>query len=516
MCPIYLHPAPPPRIVNEAYYSGLPEAAAACLSTSGWGWHSECAMHVLRMVVAGVFEELPDLKVIVGHMGEGLPFHLDRIESMLSPVVTGQSLSVAETLRRNLYLTTSGYNFDAPLLCALAAFGVDRVMFSVDHPFGSSAQATAFLRSAPVADGDREKIAHGNARSAAAHLSVADRGPRSTMTLFAGAGTPRVTSHFINGEWTEPSGPTFPVLNPLNDERVADVAAGGAAEMRAAVEAAAAAFPAWANLNPGARQHLFLAAADIVDRRQEELVELMAVEGGASRAFSSFQIRLSSAMLRQAAGWGYLPAGDVLRSDIPGRMAMVVRKPLGVVAGFTPWNGAFYLAWRTFLLPMAFGNTTVIKPSELAPMSAGLIHAEILAEAGFPAGSFNVVTNAPGDAAAVSEVFFDAPGGALHQLHRIGQDRPHPRREGRPGAQAHGARAGRIQPGARPGGRRHRRIDQGGHLRRIPAPGAGVHELAEGLRPPIHPRRVRRRVWRSESAASRWETRPTPRSSSAP
>ena len=163
--PVYLHPAPPPRIVNEAYYSGLPEAAAACLSTSGWGWHSECAMHVLRMVVAGVFEELPDLKVIVGHMGEGLPFHLDRIESMLSPVVTGQSLSVAETLRRNLYLTTSGYNFDAPLLCALAAFGVDRVMFSVDHPFGSSAQATAFLRSAPVADGDREKIAHGNAQA---------------------------------------------------------------------------------------------------------------------------------------------------------------------------------------------------------------------------------------------------------------------------------------------------------------------------------------------------------------
>ena len=77
----------------------------------------------------------------------------------------------------------------------------------------------------------------------------------------------------------------------------------------------------------------------------------MAVEGGASRAFSSFQIRLSSAMLRQAAGWGYLPAGDVLRSDTPGRMAMVTRKPLGVVAGFTPWNGAFYLAWRTFLLP---------------------------------------------------------------------------------------------------------------------------------------------------------------------
>lgn len=163
--PIYLHPAPPPALVQEAYYSDLPADAASCLSTSGWGWHSECGMHVLRLVVAGVFEELPDLKVIVGHMGEGLPFHLDRIEAMLSPVVVGQQLSVAETLRRNLYLTTSGYNYDAPLLCALSAFGPDRVMFSVDHPFGDSRQATAHLGSAPISTTDREKIAHGNAVS---------------------------------------------------------------------------------------------------------------------------------------------------------------------------------------------------------------------------------------------------------------------------------------------------------------------------------------------------------------
>jgi len=163
--PIYLHPAPAPIAVQETYFSGLAPEVAACLSTSGWGWHAECGMHVLRMVAAGVFEELPDLKVIVGHMGEGLPFHLDRIESMLNPVVTGHELSVAETLRRNLYLTTSGYNFDAPLLCALAVFGVDHVMFSVDHPFGDSSQATTYLQSAPVSAGDLEKIAHGNAES---------------------------------------------------------------------------------------------------------------------------------------------------------------------------------------------------------------------------------------------------------------------------------------------------------------------------------------------------------------
>ena len=163
--PIYLHPAPPPRSVTDTYYSGLPEEVEACLSTSGWGWHSETAMHVLRMVAGGVFEELPDLKIIVGHMGEGLPFHLDRIESMLTPVVAGHSLTVAETLRRNLYLTTSGYNTPTPLLCALAAFGVDHIMFSVDHPFANSEQATTFLQSAPVSEADREKIAHGTAEA---------------------------------------------------------------------------------------------------------------------------------------------------------------------------------------------------------------------------------------------------------------------------------------------------------------------------------------------------------------
>jgi acyl-CoA reductase-like NAD-dependent aldehyde dehydrogenase len=230
-----------------------------------------------------------------------------------------------------------------------------------------------------------------------------------------------VTTHFINGEWTAAGGPTFPVTNPLNDELVFEAAAGGAADAEAAVAAAAAAFPAWAALNPGARQALFLRAADIVDRRTEELVELMAVEGGASRAFSTFQIRLSAAMLRQAAGWGYLPQGDVILSDTPGRTATVTRKPLGVVAGFTPWNGAFYLAWRTFLLPMAFGNTTVIKPSELAPRSSGLVHAEILAGAGFPPGTFNVVTNAPGGAAEIAEVFFESP--AVRVINFTGSDK---------------------------------------------------------------------------------------------
>lgn len=163
--PIYLHPAPPPQIVKDVYFSGLAPEVAACLSTSGWGWHAECGMHVVRMVAAGVFEDVPDLTLIVGHMGEGIPFHLDRIEDMLNPVVKGHSRTIAETLRQNLHLTTSGYNFATPLLCAMSAFGAERVLFSVDHPFADSRRATDFLRSAPVADAERELIAHTNAES---------------------------------------------------------------------------------------------------------------------------------------------------------------------------------------------------------------------------------------------------------------------------------------------------------------------------------------------------------------
>lgn len=163
--PIYLHPAPPPATVREAYYSRLNPAVGAMLATGGWGWHSECAMHVLRMVAGGVFDRLPDLQLIVGHMGEGIPFHLDRIEEKLTPFVKGHDLTVAETLRRNLHVTTAGYNTVTPLMCALMALGADRILFSVDHPFSDSERATAFLRDAPLSPHDRAKLAHTNAET---------------------------------------------------------------------------------------------------------------------------------------------------------------------------------------------------------------------------------------------------------------------------------------------------------------------------------------------------------------
>jgi acyl-CoA reductase-like NAD-dependent aldehyde dehydrogenase len=215
-------------------------------------------------------------------------------------------------------------------------------------------------------------------------------------------------THFIDGRWTASGGPTFPDYNPFNGEVVAEVAAGGRAEAEAAVASAHKAFAGWAGMLPGDRQRLFFAAADVVERRTEQIVRLLALETGTGATFSRFQIRWVIDMLRQAGGWGYRPTGETLRSDTPGRMAMAVRKPLGVVAGFAPWNGAFSLAWRTVILPMAFGNTVVLKPSEEAPLSAGLVLAEILEEAGFPPGTLNVVTHAPGAAGAIADVFFES------------------------------------------------------------------------------------------------------------
>jgi hypothetical protein len=161
--PVYLHPAEPPPAVRAAYFSGMDPTVAGTLATAGWGWHAECGLHVLRMVMGRVFERFPELQVIVGHMGENLPFSLARADERLTPVATGLSTTVAETVLQHVHLTTCGYTTDPPLLCALMVFGADRMLFSVDYPFSDSPKASAFLRDAPLSPADKLKIAHGNA-----------------------------------------------------------------------------------------------------------------------------------------------------------------------------------------------------------------------------------------------------------------------------------------------------------------------------------------------------------------
>ena len=161
--PIYLHPAPPPAPVQEAYYKGLPDGYGPALSIAGWGWHVETGLHVLRLIVSGLFDRLPDLQLIIGHMGENLPFSLARAESVLSQSAKPLSKPLTETFRASFHVTTSGYFTVPPFLCALMTVGADRLLFSVDYPFSPNQKGRDFLDALPVSPTDKAKIAHGNA-----------------------------------------------------------------------------------------------------------------------------------------------------------------------------------------------------------------------------------------------------------------------------------------------------------------------------------------------------------------
>jgi predicted TIM-barrel fold metal-dependent hydrolase len=161
--PLYLHPAPPPAAVYQAYFSGLPAEIAGSLATSAWGWHVETGLHSLRLVVAGVFDRFPKLQVIIGHMGENLPFSLARADARLAPFTTHLQRPVRDYFLANFHITTSAYFTLPPLLCALMVFGVDRILFSVDYPFSPNAPGRTLLETAPLSPADLEKIAHLNA-----------------------------------------------------------------------------------------------------------------------------------------------------------------------------------------------------------------------------------------------------------------------------------------------------------------------------------------------------------------
>lgn len=233
------------------------------------------------------------------------------------------------------------------------------------------------------------------------------------MTLTTSQGTTtdvRTFELFVDGRWTGAAdGATFDVLSPIDGSVYARVPAGSRVDMATAVAAAQRAQPAWAATAPGAKQAMFLRAAALVEERAGELVAALAEETGAGYGFSMYQVTWSAQLLRLAAGWVYENRGRLLPTDHPHTVAYAERKPLGVVASFTPWNGANLLAWRSVVVPLAAGNTVVVKPSEESPVTGGVFIARVLSDAGFPAGTINVVTHAPADAAAVSEEFYENP-----------------------------------------------------------------------------------------------------------
>lgn len=164
--PIYLHPGLPPKAVADIYYSDLPNHSgmAEALASYGWGWHSETALHVLRLLYSGIFDKFPKLKLIIGHMGEMLPMIMARSERAFKPGNGGANQrTLIDTFHEQVHITTSGFFTQPPLRIALDTFGIDNIMFSVDYPFSTNEMGIQFLNAIELPREQVAKIAHANA-----------------------------------------------------------------------------------------------------------------------------------------------------------------------------------------------------------------------------------------------------------------------------------------------------------------------------------------------------------------
>jgi benzaldehyde dehydrogenase (NAD) len=200
----------------------------------------------------------------------------------------------------------------------------------------------------------------------------------------------------------------FERLNPLTGECASSATAMQADEMAAIARRAADAFPAWSALGPNARRAVMMKAAAALESRKDKFVEAMMGEIGATAGWAMFNLGLAASMVREAAALTTQISGEVIPSDKPGTLAMALREPVGVILGIAPWNAPIILGVRAIAVPLACGNTVILKASENCPQTHSLI-VEAFQEAGFPDGAVNIVTNAPNDAADVVAALIDAP-----------------------------------------------------------------------------------------------------------
>lgn len=203
-------------------------------------------------------------------------------------------------------------------------------------------------------------------------------------------------------------GGTFERANPMTGEAVTRAPAAKAKDAIAAVDAAAAAFPAWSALGPNARRKLLWKAADLLESRAAEFGALVTKETGATAGWGGFNAMLASGMLREAAAMTTQITGEVIPSDKAGGLHMGIRVAAGVSVGIAPWNAPVILGVRSIAMPLACGNTVVMKASEQCPGTHRLI-GQIMQDAGLPPGVVNVITNAPQDAAEVVEALIAHP-----------------------------------------------------------------------------------------------------------
>ncbi len=215
---------------------------------------------------------------------------------------------------------------------------------------------------------------------------------------------------YINGEWVGAlDNEVYDDFNPYTGEIFARVPSGKRADAKRAVESAAAAFPAWSRMLPAERQALFLKAADVLQKKQDEIVTILAEETGCTFGFAMFQSMFTPGLLREAAAQVHQVNGEVIPADLPGAFYMAVRQPVGVVAGIAPWNAPLILSLRAICMPMAYGNTAILKPSTESAAAGGAVIAEVFHEAGFPKGVLNLVTNGPGRSDEIGDEFIENP-----------------------------------------------------------------------------------------------------------
>jgi acyl-CoA reductase-like NAD-dependent aldehyde dehydrogenase/ABC-type branched-subunit amino acid transport system ATPase component len=228
-------------------------------------------------------------------------------------------------------------------------------------------------------------------------------------------------SMLINGlAVSAEGGATFERRNPLDGSIATRAPAASEADAVAAVESAAEAFKTWSQTGPTERRMLLLKAADALEAKTPKFVEAVPAETGATGMWAGFNVHLAAGMIREAAALTTQIAGEIIPSDVPGSLAMGVRQPAGVVLGIAPWNAPVILGVRAICVPLACGNTVVLKGSENCPRTHQLI-VEAFQDAGFPAGVVNYITNAPADAGKVVEAMVAHP--AVRRVNFTGSTR---------------------------------------------------------------------------------------------
>jgi predicted TIM-barrel fold metal-dependent hydrolase len=159
--PLYIHPGPPHPAMAEAYYADYLDRFPG-LNSAAWGFTIDTANQVLRLILSGLFDAFPRLKLIVGHLGEGMPFMVDRIDESLNR--GANKMPFKDIFCEHFYITTSGHFSTPALICSILEMGIDRILFSVDYPYVESAPGTKWMETVPLSKEDKEKMFNGNAR----------------------------------------------------------------------------------------------------------------------------------------------------------------------------------------------------------------------------------------------------------------------------------------------------------------------------------------------------------------